>query len=174
MVPLHPLASAAPKVGAITGPGMGIGAALARRISGLDGKVVLAGRAPSTLDAVAADITATGGQAIAVPGDVAVAADVARVIDATGSRLDALIHSAGVGHCLTIDELDEREWRLTLVVAVTAAFLPAKLALPKLRSSGHLRPHHPDLLAGERRHVGPGNWLWHSKGRATEVRPSSG
>lgn len=138
----NPLASPGSKTAVITGAGTGIGAAIARRISRLGWKVVLAGRTRSTLDAVAGSIAAAGGHAVAVPGDVTVAADVARMVDAAGPRLDALIHSAGLGHCLTIDELDLDEWRQTLDVAVTGAFLTAKLALPKLRASregdGHI------------------------------------
>lgn len=130
------------KTAVITGAGTGIGAAIARRISHLGWKVVLAGRTPSTLAEVAASIVAAGGQALAVPCDVTVAKDVARLVESSGSRLDALIHSAGVGHCLTLDELDENEWRQTLDVAVTGAFLTAKFALPKLRASrdgdGHI------------------------------------
>ncbi|HVZ64618.1 MAG TPA: SDR family oxidoreductase [Lacunisphaera sp.] len=142
MNPSNPIALSGPKTAVITGAGTGIGAAIAHRISRLGWKVVLAGRTQSTLAEVAASIAAAGGQAVAVPCDVTVSADVARVIDAAGPRLDALIHSAGVGHCLTIDELDEVEWRQTLDVAVTGAFLTAKLALPKLRASqggdGHI------------------------------------
>ncbi len=77
-----------------------------------------------------------------MPADVTVSADVARLVAAAGNRLDALIHSAGKGHCLTIDELDEQEWKETVGVATTGAFLTAKLALPKLRTTaggpGHI------------------------------------
>lgn len=79
--------------------------------------------------------TWAGGSAEVVPGDVTVSADVKRLTAAAGTRLDVLVHSAGQGHCLRIDELDEQEWRQTLEVAVTGAFLTAKAALPLLRSS---------------------------------------
>jgi NAD(P)-dependent dehydrogenase (short-subunit alcohol dehydrogenase family) len=130
------------KVAVVTGAGTGIGAAVARRLGKLGWAVVLGGRRPEPLAEVARDINAGPGSARSVPGDVTVAADVARLIEAAGPRLDALIHSAGVGHCLTLDELDEDEWRRTLDVAVTGAFLTAKAALPKLRATregeGHI------------------------------------
>lgn len=126
----------------ITGAGTGIGAALANRLSAAGWRVVLAGRSRSSLDSVVASIRAQGGQAEAVSCDVTVGSEVARLMEAVGPNLDALIHSAGIGHCLTIDELDEIEWRRTLDVSVTAAFLTAKHALPKLRASpngdGHI------------------------------------
>jgi NAD(P)-dependent dehydrogenase (short-subunit alcohol dehydrogenase family) len=123
------------RVAVITGAGSGIGAAVAERLAKLGWRVVLGGRNAENLASVAARIRQAGGRADAVPADVTVAADVARLIAAAGPRLDALIHSAGQGHCLTLDELDETEWRQTLDVAVTGAFLTAKLAMPLLRST---------------------------------------
>lgn len=130
------------KTAVITGAGTGIGAAIAQRLAAKGWRVVLGGRRQEKLDEVATAIRRAGGVAETVAGDVTVAADVARLIDAAGPTLDALIHSAGKGHCLTIDELDEKEWRETLEVAVTGAFLTAKAALPKLRATrdgcGHI------------------------------------
>jgi NAD(P)-dependent dehydrogenase (short-subunit alcohol dehydrogenase family) len=123
------------KVAVITGAGTGIGAAVARRLARLGWRVVLGGRRLDRLSEVAREIEAGSGQASAVVCDVTVAADVERLVQAAGPRLDALVHSAGIGHCLTLDELDEAEWRRTLDVAVTGAFLTAKAALPKLRAT---------------------------------------
>ncbi|HWA84840.1 MAG TPA: SDR family oxidoreductase [Opitutus sp.] len=121
-------------VAVITGAGTGIGAAVARRLAAKGWQVILGGRRKHKLDEVAAEIRARGGKAETLACDVTVAAEVARLIDAAGPALDALIHSAGKGHYLTIDELDEKEWRETIEVAVTGAFLTAKAALPKLRA----------------------------------------
>ncbi len=123
------------KVAVVTGAGSGIGAAVARRLAALGWRVVLGGRTSERLDAVAEEIRRAGGTAEAVACDVTVASDVERLVAAAGPRLDALVHSAGIGHCLTLDELDEAEWRQTLDVAVTGAFLTAKAALPRLRAT---------------------------------------
>jgi len=130
------------KVAVITGAGTGIGAAFALRLAARGWKIVLGGRTQSTLEAVAAKIHQVGGSSEIVVGDVTKAADVARLVAAAGPTLDALIHSAGKGHCLTIDEIDEQEFRETFEVAVLGAFLTAKQALPKLRTGtngcGHI------------------------------------
>lgn len=131
----HGTASEEAKVAVITGAGSGIGASVARRLARLGWSVVLGGRRLERVAAVAREIEAASGRACAVACDVTVAADVERLMAAAGTRLDALIHSAGIGHCLTIDELDEAEWRRTLDVAVTGAFLTAKAALPRLRAT---------------------------------------
>jgi NAD(P)-dependent dehydrogenase (short-subunit alcohol dehydrogenase family) len=122
-------------VAIITGAGTGIGAAIALRLAYLGWRVVLAGRRADKLAEVAEAVDRAGGEAVAVPCDVTISAEVARLIEAAGPRLDALIHSAGKGHCLTIDELDEEEWKETVGVATTGAFLTAKHALPKLRAT---------------------------------------
>jgi NAD(P)-dependent dehydrogenase (short-subunit alcohol dehydrogenase family) len=123
------------KVAIVTGAGTGIGAAIAQRLGALGFRVVLGGRREEPLRASAAAVERAGGAAIVCPSDVTVAADVERLVAAAGPRLDVLVHSAGQGHNLRIDELDEREWRQTLDVAVTGAFLTAKAALPRLRET---------------------------------------
>ena len=125
----------AKKVAIVTGAGTGIGASVARLLASKDWKVILCGRTAISLETVAKNIVADGGEAISVVCDVTKSEDVKHLMAVTGSRLDALIHSAGIGHCLTIDELDEQEWKDTLDVAVTGAFLTAKYALPQLRNT---------------------------------------
>lgn len=126
----------------VTGAGSGIGAAIARRLAGQGWRVILAGRRPEPLQEVVTEIKTRGGEALAVAADVTKAADVERVVAAAPDTLDALIHCAGFGQCKSIDELDEAEWRSCLDIAVTAAFLTAKAALPKLRAGrngdGHI------------------------------------
>ncbi|HEQ72334.1 MAG TPA: SDR family oxidoreductase [Spirochaetia bacterium] len=122
------------RVAVVTGAGSGIGAAIAARFGARGWKVILGGRREKPLRETAAMVEARGGTAVICPADVTVPEDVRRLIDAAGERLDALVHSAGQGHCLTIDELDFHEWRRTLEVAATGAFLTAKEALPKLRT----------------------------------------
>jgi NAD(P)-dependent dehydrogenase (short-subunit alcohol dehydrogenase family) len=123
------------KIAIITGAGTGIGAAIAYTLANKNWKVILAGRTKNTLEDVANTIKTGGGEAKIVICDVTNLNDVKNLITATGNHLDALIHSAGQGHCLTIDELDEEEWKNTMDVAVTGAFLTAKYALPVLRET---------------------------------------
>lgn len=123
------------RVAVITGAGTGIGAATAKMFAAKGWKVILGGRTARTLESVSSEINGSGGHAITVVCDVTKIDDVKRLIAAAGNRIDALIHSAGIGHCLTIDELELDEWQQTLDVAVTAAFLTAKHALPVMRAT---------------------------------------
>lgn len=130
------------KTAIITGAGTGIGAATAELLAEKGWKVILAGRTKQTIDEVTASIRDAGGEAIAQVCDVTNEDDVKALIDVAGDRLDVLVHSAGQGHCLTIDELSLEEWQQTMDVSVTGAFLTAKYALPLLRATqdgeGHI------------------------------------
>jgi NAD(P)-dependent dehydrogenase (short-subunit alcohol dehydrogenase family) len=130
------------RVAIVTGAGTGIGKAISRRLALQGFDVVLGGRRPEPLEQTAALVRSSGASAHVVPGDVTVATDVERLVAAAGDRLDVLVHSAGQGHCLRIDELSEQEFRETLDVAVLGAFLTAKAALPLLRrtsgGAGHV------------------------------------
>src|SRR5437764_9988776 len=85
------------KVAIITGASRGIGAAAARTFAAAGATVVLAARDEQALAAVAQDVSAAGGRALAVPTDVrdptAVERLVAQALDAY-CRLDAALNNA--------------------------------------------------------------------------------
>lgn len=88
------------KVALITGGGRGIGEGIARAFSAAGASVALVARTAEQLDAVAADLRAAGGEAIACPADVTdldgLAAVVERTVDALG-HLDIVVNNAGGG-----------------------------------------------------------------------------
>jgi NAD(P)-dependent dehydrogenase (short-subunit alcohol dehydrogenase family) len=122
------------KVAIVSGGGSGIGAATARRFAAEGADVVITGRRPEPLEAVAAGI---GG--VAVPGDGAEADVAPRVVAAALERfggLDVVVANAGVGFGGTAGEVDDRTWQRTLDVNVTAALRLVREALPALLERG--------------------------------------
>jgi NAD(P)-dependent dehydrogenase (short-subunit alcohol dehydrogenase family) len=85
----------------ITGGASGIGAATARLAAQRGHKVAINYRSrDAAAKAVVADITATGGQAVALPADVSREADIQRLFDAAEQALGPITHlvnSAGIG-----------------------------------------------------------------------------
>ena len=87
------------KIIVITGASSGMGEAVARHLAGKGAKVVAAARRAERIEALVADITKSGGDAIAVPTDVTKKEDVQKLVDtavSTYGRIDVLINNAGV------------------------------------------------------------------------------
>jgi len=85
------------KVAIVTGGGQGLGRAIALVLSRRGVRVAVTGRTPATLEAVVDEIASSGGEAIAVAGDVGSRTDVRLAVDATIDAyggLDILINNA--------------------------------------------------------------------------------
>jgi meso-butanediol dehydrogenase/(S,S)-butanediol dehydrogenase/diacetyl reductase len=122
------------KIAVITGGGTGIGAATARRFAASGAKVVVTGRRPEPIAAVAEEI---GG--IALAGDVSdeahCAALVAAAIDAYGG-LDILVANAGVELFGSAADVPLEQWREVLRVNLDGVLLMARASLPQMRARG--------------------------------------
>lgn len=86
------------KVALVTGAGRGIGAGCARAFAEAGASVVIGARTQAQIDAVAAEIRAAGGNALALPADVMREEQLAALVDAaidTYGRLDIVVNNAG-------------------------------------------------------------------------------
>ncbi len=96
------------KVIIITGASSGMGEAAARHLAAKGARVVLGARRADRIEALAAEITAAGGQATAVATDVTKRDDVQRLVDtavASYGRVDVLINNAGLMPLSPMDRL---------------------------------------------------------------------
>ena len=128
------------KVALITGASRGIGEAIARGYAEAGARVVLASRKQEGLDAVAAEIEAAGGHALAVAAhtgdDAAVQRLVERVAEAYGG-VDILVNNAATNpHFGPILSAEESHWDKTLDVNVKGYFRLAKACVPWMRARG--------------------------------------
>lgn len=119
------------KVAIVTGAGHGLGAQVAQALASAGAKVCVNDLNPDRAERTAKAITAGGGEAFGWQADVANKFQVAAMIEATRDRfgrLDILIQNAHVNPCVPALTMDEWEWRRTLEVNLTGAFLCAQLA----------------------------------------------
>lgn len=129
----HPLSG---KVVIITGASSGIGAATARALARLGCRLALAARSSDRLQALAEEL---GPEAIALPTDVTLSADVERMVAETlgrFGRIDALFANAGVYLSGPIEEGDPDAWARLLDVNVNGVLRCARAVLPHLTAQG--------------------------------------
>lgn len=119
----------------VTGGGSGIGAAVVARLVAGGARVTLSGRRAERVAEVA---ERAGPGALAVAGDVSVAADRQRMLDAAvehGGGLELLVHGAGNMYRGKLDELDEASLVDVFTSNTIAPMLLTGLALSHLRRS---------------------------------------
>jgi len=112
------------RVAIVTGASRGIGRAVALRL-GAAGTAVVAAARGDHADAVAAEIQAAGGRAVAVSADVTdraqVEAMVATALDRFG-RVDVLVNNAGVTRDQLAMRMSPEDWDAVVSTNLTSAF----------------------------------------------------
>lgn len=139
------------QVAIVTGASAGIGLEAARGLAREGAKVVLVARREGPLNEAVAQIASQGGQATAIPADVASVASCEALIDQvvrTHGGLDVLVNNAGMH--LRGDFADQSAEGFAQMVDVNlrAPIVLSRLALPHLRARGRGAIVHVASLAG--------------------------
>ena len=128
------------KVCVVTGSASGIGKEIAITYVREGGKVVIADLNLEAAEAVATEINAQGGQAMALAMDVTdeaqVNAAIASVVSAWGG-VDVLVSNAGIQIVHPLEEYPFAEWKKMLAIHLDGAFLTTKACLPHMYASGN-------------------------------------
>lgn len=116
----------------VTGGGRGIGAATARALTARGARVTVFARSAEDL----ARLVTEGAAALAVAGDVASEADVARLVaehEGTLGPCDVLVNNAGILERGLTEDLAPAAFRRVLEVNLTGAFLCARAVIPGMK-----------------------------------------
>ncbi|MBL7260019.1 SDR family oxidoreductase [Paractinoplanes lichenicola] len=124
----------------ITGASSGIGHATAELLASRGDAVVLAARRREHIDALAGEITAAGGRAVAVATDVTDPDDVRDLVRTavdTFGGVDVFVNNAGVARLGRLDQAGLDDWATMIDVNVRGLLHGLAAVLPVFREQGH-------------------------------------
>ena len=120
----------------VTGGGTGIGRSAALALAADGYAVVLAGRRAEPVEAVAAEVAAAGGQALAVACDHAAPDDAARAVAAAVEAfggLHVVVNNAGsIRRNVRLHEVGIERWDEQIAINLRGPYLVLNAALPEL------------------------------------------
>jgi NAD(P)-dependent dehydrogenase (short-subunit alcohol dehydrogenase family) len=162
------------RVALVTGASRGIGRNIAERFAAEGATVALVARTieegdvalPGSLAAAVAAITAAGGRAVAVPGDLSDPDDVDGILaraEAAVGPIDTLVNNAGVNFYGPALDVTPRRYELMFQIMVHATFRLSQLAAPGMVARG--RGWILNVTSKQARHpAGPPYPAWASDG----------
>jgi len=129
-------------VAVVTGSSRGIGAAIATLFAEQGARVVVHGRDPDAIAAVAASIASTGGDVFTVTGDLNDYEQIEKMRRRLEDRVgpaDVVVANAGGNPVRpsSIEDITEADWRRSVDTNLTATFLTIKSFLPGMKQRGH-------------------------------------
>ncbi|ARP99888.1 SDR family NAD(P)-dependent oxidoreductase [Pseudorhodoplanes sinuspersici] len=127
------------EVALVTGASSGLGARFAQVLAANGAKVVLVARRKDRLDALCAQIEASGGQAIAIEADVLDRAAMTVAFDKAQSAfgpVTILLNNAGVAQTARAIDMTEEEWRRVLSIDLDSVFFWAQEGARRMIAAG--------------------------------------
>ncbi|HYS43708.1 MAG TPA: 3-oxoacyl-[acyl-carrier-protein] reductase [Geobacteraceae bacterium] len=149
------------KVAIVTGASRGIGRSIALSLAAEGARIVAVDMVPEGVEALAAEIKAMAGEAIAVQGNVTVAADAERMIEAAVAafgRVDILVNNAGITRDALLLRMKDEDWDAVLSVNLKGAFLCSRAAAKVMSKQRYGRIINIASIVGQMGNAGQANY----------------
>jgi NAD(P)-dependent dehydrogenase (short-subunit alcohol dehydrogenase family) len=143
------------RVTLVTGAGRGIGRAVSLALGEQGARVAVTSRSRDQLEKLVGEITAVGGEAIAIVDDLTDRAAPSRIVDQVIERwgpVEILVNNAGVGSSQDprpLVDYNDDFWDLTMLVNVTVPYRLTKTVLPAMIEKGWGRVINVASIAGK-------------------------
>jgi len=128
------------RVAIVTGVSSGMGKEIARLFAQEGASVVAIARRKEMLQGVIDEITAKGGKAMAVTGDVTHEEDIRNAVETAVQqygRLDIVVNNAGIMDKMDpVAEMDDKTWNSVLDVNLTGPMRLFRAAIPEMLRNG--------------------------------------
>ena len=164
------------RVAVVTGASRGIGRAIALHLAALGAKLVVSARNAAALDELVEEIRTGGGEALAVAGDVAIAADVERLFDEADKafgRVDILVNNAGITRDGLLMRMKEEDWDAVMNTNLKGAFLCSRSAAKVMSKQRYGRIINISSVVAEMGNAGQANYCASKAGMIGLTKSSS-
>lgn len=140
------------KVALVTGGSEGIGKATAIGFAREGARVAICARRPEPLQLVEAEITAAGGECLAMATDVTHPEELEHFVDTAYERfkrVDFLINNAGGSAAASLLDTTDEQWRADFDLKLKAAVHASRLVVPLMREQGGGRIINMTAISGK-------------------------
>ena len=149
------------RIAVVTGASRGIGRSISLALAAKGATIVAVDMDQAATDAVVAELQAAGAKALAVVGNVTVAADVERMIDAATEafgRVDILVNNAGITRDGLLMRMKDEDWDAVLNVNLKGAFLCTRAAFKVMSKQRYGRIINIASVVGQMGNAGQANY----------------
>lgn len=149
------------KVAVITGASRGIGKSIALLMAKNGAKVVVSARNQELLDSLVAEVESSGGEALAVAGDVSSTDDannlISSAVEAFG-QVDILVNNAGITSDGLLLRMKDEDWDAVLDINLKGAFICTRAVAKVMTKKRYGRIINISSVVGEMGNAGQANY----------------
>jgi 3-oxoacyl-[acyl-carrier protein] reductase len=149
------------KVAIVTGASRGIGRSIALALAAKGARIVAVDLGVEETEAFVAELKGQGTEAIAVQGNVTVAADAEKAVEsavAAFGRVDILVNNAGITRDALLLRMKDDDWDAVLSVNLKGAFLCTRAAAKVMTKQRYGRIVNIASVVGQMGNAGQANY----------------
>src|SRR5512133_2717088 len=149
------------RIAVVTGASRGIGRSISLALAAKGATIVAVDIDQAATEAIVAELQAAGAKALAVVGNVTVAADVERMIEAAMEafgRVDILVNNAGITRDGLLMRMKDEDWDAVLNVNLKGAFLCTRAAFKVMSKQRYGRIVNIASVVGQMGNAGQANY----------------